>query len=228
MCPELVQNPYLFTSKRVHLISFSKWHNSDGWIYCPASDDKGRTLVTQTTDGLLCSAVWIPEAVPLNCGSRSALRAPISVLALPSRSSKWVHPKGCFLIRNSLYCDEATGRNVPGLKSGRSKRYFSPPRRSGRLWCPSSRLFNWYPSSSLGVNCEVNHSPPSSAGVANEWSYTCMPPIYLNDGDNGNLIFLFACSFSKYLTFKRRIKSHLPFAGIIRSSPYSPRFQDNG
>ena len=31
-----------------------------------------------------------------------------------------------------------------------------------------------------------------------------------------------------FLTFKRRIKSHLPFAGIIRSSPYSPRFQDNG
>ena len=25
------------------------------------------------------------------------------------------------------------------------------------------------------------------------------------------------------LTFKRRIKSHLPFSGIIRSSPYSPR-----
>ena len=32
----------------------------------------------------------------------------------------------------------------------------------------------------------------------------------------------------RILTFKRRIKSHLPFAGIIRSSPYSPRFQDNG
>jgi len=30
------------------------------------------------------------------------------------------------------------------------------------------------------------------------------------------------------LTFKRRIKSHLPFAGIIKSSPYSPRFQDKG
>ena len=25
------------------------------------------------------------------------------------------------------------------------------------------------------------------------------------------------------LTFKRRIKYHLPFSGIIRSSPYSPR-----
>ena len=30
------------------------------------------------------------------------------------------------------------------------------------------------------------------------------------------------------LTFKRRIKSRLPFADIIRSSPYSPRFQDKG
>ena len=29
--------------------------------------------------------------------------------------------------------------------------------------------------------------------------------------------------FVLLLTFKRRIKSHLPFAGIIRSSPYSPR-----
>ena len=30
------------------------------------------------------------------------------------------------------------------------------------------------------------------------------------------------------LTFKRRIKPRLPFAGIIRSSPYSPHFQDKG
>ena len=30
------------------------------------------------------------------------------------------------------------------------------------------------------------------------------------------------------LTFKRRIKPHLPTAGIIRRSPYSPRFQDKG
>jgi hypothetical protein len=39
------------------------------------------------------------------------------------------------------------------------------------------------------------------------------------------LIFKFP---SLMLIFKRRIKSHLPFAGTIRSSPYSPRFQDNG
>ena len=30
------------------------------------------------------------------------------------------------------------------------------------------------------------------------------------------------------LTFKRRIKSRLPFAGIIRSSQYSTRSQDRG
>ena len=30
------------------------------------------------------------------------------------------------------------------------------------------------------------------------------------------------------LTFRRRIKSHLPFSGIIKSSPYSTRFQDKG
>ena len=31
-----------------------------------------------------------------------------------------------------------------------------------------------------------------------------------------------------YLTFRRRVKSHLPFAGIIRRLPYSTRFQDKG
>jgi len=29
-----------------------------------------------------------------------------------------------------------------------------------------------------------------------------------------------------YLNFKRRIESHLQFAGIIRSSPYSTSFYD--
>ena len=35
-------------------------------------------------------------------------------------------------------------------------------------------------------------------------------------------------NISEILNFKRRIKSHLPFAGIIRSSPYSPHFQGKG
>jgi len=33
---------------------------------------------------------------------------------------------------------------------------------------------------------------------------------------------------SDYKHFKRRLKSHLPFTDIIRSSPYSPRWQDMG
>ena len=36
--------------------------------------------------------------------------------------------------------------------------------------------------------------------------------------------------FKKFqsLTFKRRIKSRLPFVGIIKSSPYSTGFQNKG
>jgi len=46
----------------------------------------------------------------------------------------------------------------------------------------------------------------------------------------GPLILLYkdTVSLSRGLIFKHRIKSHLPFAGIIRSSLYSPRFQDKG
>ena len=47
--------------------------------------------------------------------------------------------------------------------------------------------------------------------------------------DPFSILFTFTFIHTSYkLTFKRRIKSHLPFAGIIRSSPYSPRFQDKG
>jgi len=36
------------------------------------------------------------------------------------------------------------------------------------------------------------------------------------------------CKKALALTFRRRIKSRLPFAGIIRRLPYSTRFQDKG
>jgi len=36
--------------------------------------------------------------------------------------------------------------------------------------------------------------------------------------------FIINCSeYAQYLPFKDPVKSHLPFAGIIRNSPYSPR-----
>ena len=45
--------------------------------------------------------------------------------------------------------------------------------------------------------------------------------------DDIRFFFKYNLSFCA-LTFKRQIKSRLPFAGIIRSSPYAPRFQDKG
>jgi len=39
---------------------------------------------------------------------------------------------------------------------------------------------------------------------------------------------IYLCTSVSYLNFKRRIKSLLPFAGIVRSSQYSPRFQVKG
>ena len=41
-------------------------------------------------------------------------------------------------------------------------------------------------------------------------------------------VYLVGSFFLHFLTFKRQIKSHLPFAGIITSSPYSTGFQDKG
>jgi hypothetical protein len=38
-----------------------------------------------------------------------------------------------------------------------------------------------------------------------------------------NFVFILIFSIFRALTLKHRIKSHLPSAGIIRSSPYSPR-----
>jgi hypothetical protein len=35
-----------------------------------------------------------------------------------------------------------------------------------------------------------NYSPPSSAEVKNEWSYTSTPHIYLHDMDRDNFMFL--------------------------------------
>jgi len=34
--------------------------------------------------------------------------------------------------------------------------------------------------------------------------------------------------YNSYWPFKGSVKSHLPFAGIFRSSPYSPLYQGKG
>ena len=57
-------------------------------------------------------------------------------------------------------------------------------------------------------------------------SFFFVSPFFLGGG--GRSSGSFPSAFCPYLTFNRRIKSRLPFAGIVRSSPYSPRFQDKG
>ena len=161
---------------RMHILHTIGWQRQN-----PGYTNHRRfSLLCSPCPGGSATQLWQQKCAP--CDDLTA--------ALLSRSSKWVHPEGCCLIRNIRYCDEATGLTVRGLNSGRSKRYFSSPKSPGRLWYPPSCLFNCYPASSLGVNCEVNHSPPSSAEVANVWSYTCMPPICLRDGDDENFTFL--------------------------------------
>ena len=63
--------------------------------------------------------------------------------------------------------------------------------------------------------------------ISNDYTYWCVichldffPPS--DDGPEKPI------HLETILTFKRRIKSHLPFAGVIRYSPYSSRFQDKG
>jgi hypothetical protein len=54
---------------------------------------------------------------------------------------------------------------------------------------------NGYRDPSPGVNRqgrEVHHSPPSTAEVKNEWSYTSTPPVYLHGLDTASITFYFS------------------------------------
>jgi hypothetical protein len=74
------------------------------------------------------------------------------------------------------------GWTVRGSNPSSGKR-FSPPKRPDRLWGPPSLLLKGYwgsfPEVTWSVR-EVNHSPPSSAEVKNEWRYTSAPPYILS------------------------------------------------
>jgi hypothetical protein len=57
------------------------------------------------------------------------------------------------------------------------------------LFGTPSLIFSGYPGSTKGVKWlghDVNHSPPSSPEVKNEWSYTFAPPLYLHGMDRDN------------------------------------------
>jgi hypothetical protein len=67
-----------------------------------------------------------------------------------------------------------------------------------RLWGPPSLLSDWYRCYFLGIKRprrDVDHAPPSSTEVKNEWSYTSTPPTCLHDAHRGT--FTVTCTIPK-------------------------------
>jgi hypothetical protein len=64
------------------------------------------------------------------------------------------------------------------------KRFIVSPKCPDWSWDPPSQVFIGYLGYFAGVKqpeCEVNHLPPSSAEVKNEWNYTTTTLICLLD-----------------------------------------------
>jgi hypothetical protein len=85
--------------------------------------------------------------------------------------------------------------------------FFSFPKCSDIFWCPLSLLLNWYLGSFQGVKwsqCEVDHSPPSSAKIK-----------------NGVVTLLHLCVFMAYLLFLCRLEHYLSnWWGVWEQSPW--------
>jgi len=74
----------------------------------------------------------------------------------------------------------------------RVKVLFSSPPLPDRLWAPLNFIFNEHQGSLLEVKhpgCDVDHSPPSSAEMKNELSYTFTLLICLYGVDRDNFTF---------------------------------------
>jgi len=68
----------------------------------------------------------------------------------------------------------------PGSNFGNDSRFVSSPKRPYRLWGPHTNQLNLYQRSFRVLKRserDGDHSPPSSAEVKNEWSYTSTSPI---------------------------------------------------
>ena len=76
------------------------------------------------------------------------------------------------------------------------------PTHLDKLCSSPSLLLNGYQSSIMEVKqpgCKVNHSPPFSAEIKKEWSYTCSSPVSLHGVTRENFTFYYAPSAFLYL-----------------------------
>jgi hypothetical protein len=88
---------------------------------------------------------------------------------------------------------------VTGLRAGQSRvqipagaRNLSSPNHADQLCSPPSHLFNEHQGSFPQVKCpgsDVYHTPPSSAVVKSEYSYSSAPPIHFHGMDRDNFTF---------------------------------------
>jgi hypothetical protein len=79
---------------------------------------------------------------------------------------------------NIVFIDNVTGWKVESSNLSMDGVFFSFPKFSDMPWNPLCLQFRGFWVSSLGLNQpgrELNPSPPSSAEVKNEWSYTSIP-----------------------------------------------------
>jgi len=58
------------------------------------------------------------------------------------------------------------------LVLGRNKRFFSSPNVHANSWAYPVEARDSFLEYKVGVECEANHSPASSAEVKNEWRYS--------------------------------------------------------
>jgi hypothetical protein len=80
------------------------------------------------------------------------------------------------------------------------EKFFSSPKWLHRLWGPPRLLFTGYQGSFLEVKLlgrNVDHTPPTTAEVKNEWCFTFILPICLHSVNRGNFT-----SFAFYKTLE--------------------------
>jgi hypothetical protein len=96
------------------------------------------------------------------------------------------------LTDNTQRCYEILGYWLDGPGFDPRRDLCCSPTRPDRLWDPPILLYNGYRGSFQGLKRpgrEVNHPPPSSAAVKNEWRCTSAPPIFFNVVDRENFTF---------------------------------------
>jgi hypothetical protein len=109
------------------------------------------------------------------------------------------------------------GGSIPGR--GQWWNFFSSPPRPDPLWGPPTFLLEWVKRSGR----EADHSPPSSAGVKNAWSYNSTPPYVfkalcsVKQSTGTTLPYLIACRKSSL--FKQRC-----FSCVRTTTKHGPTF----